>query len=300
MTRSPGTCFGFRVDSPLPFHYLREGDGEALRVDADGGQEARPDDRLVVEWVPSPELRFHGRLYESGSGYRLWIEEAGWFQVDLEGARITVPASDDPVRREERLWSIPALLAFTARGDVALHAAAVEVDGGAVLLAAPRTFGKTTLAAGFWREGHRVLSEDLACVRPTPEAAVVPGPAMLRLRNDVAERLELQEARRLPVDDERTHLALDEARRGDCEPVPLRGIVLLRPSDESPRMERANAAERLRDLWAVTSRFPTEEGRARCFAQVAALADTVPIWDLAHSLNLESLSGTVQYVARHV
>ena len=300
MTRSPGTCFGFRVDSPLPFNYLREGDGEALRVDADGGQEARPDDRLVVEWVPSPELRFHGRLYESGSGYRLWIEEAGWFQVDLDGARITVPASDDPVRREERLWSIPALLAFTARGDVALHAAAVEVDGGAVLLAAPRTFGKTTLAAGFWRKGHRVLSEDLACVRPTPEAAVVPGPAMLRLRNDVAERLELQEARRLPVDDERTHLALDEARRGDCEPVPLRGIVLLRPSDESPRMERANAAERLRDLWAVTSRFPTEEGRARCFAQVAALADTVPIWDLAHSLNLESLSGTVQYVARHV
>jgi hypothetical protein len=300
MTRSPGTCFGFRVDSPLPFHYLREGDGEALRVDADGGQEARPDDRLVVEWVPSPELRFHGRLYESGSGYRLWIEEAGWFQVDLDGARITVPVSDDPVRREERLWSIPALLAFTARGDVALHAAAVEVDGGAVLLAAPRTFGKTTLAAGFWREGHRVLSEDLACVRPTPEPAVVPGPAMLRLRNDVAERLELQEARRLPVDDERTHLALDAARRGDCEPVPLRGIVLLRPSGESPRMERADAAETLRDLWAVTSRFPTEEGRARCFAQVAALADAVPIWDLAHSLNLESLSGTVQYVARHV
>ena len=259
--------------------------------------------RTTGSWsngVPSPELRFHGRLYESGSGYRLWIEEAGWFQVDLEGARITVPASDDPVRREERLWSIPALLAFTARGDVALHAAAVEVDGGAVLLTAPRTFGKTTLAAGFWREGHRVLSEDLACVRPTPEAAVVPGPAMLRLRNDVAERLELQEARRLPVDDERTHLALDEARRGDCEPVPLRGIVLLRPSDESPRMERANAAERLRDLWAVTSRFPTEERRARCFAQVAALADAVPIWDLAHSLNLESLSGTVQYVARHV
>jgi hypothetical protein len=300
MTSSPGTCFGFRVDSPLPFHYLREGDGEALRVDADGGQEAGPDDRLVGEWVPSPELRFRGRLYESRGGYRLWIEEAGWFLVDLEEGRITVPLSDDPVRREERLWSIPALLAFTARGDVALHAAAVEVDGGALLLTAPRTFGKTTLAAGFWREGHRVLSEDLACVRPTPEPAVVPGPAMLRLRNDVAERLELQEARRLPVDDERTHLALEEARRGDCEPVPLRGIVLLRPSDEGPRLERVEAAEALRDLWAVTSRFPTEEGRARCFAQVAALADAVPIWDLAHPLNLESLSGTVRYVARHV
>ncbi|MGH3029975.1 MAG: hypothetical protein ACRDNE_04285, partial [Gaiellaceae bacterium] len=116
MTTSSGTCFGFRIDSPLPFHYLREGDGEALRVDADGGQEAGPDDRLVLEWVPSPELRFHARLYEGAGAYRLWIEDAGWFLVDLEGARITVPLSDDPLRREERLWSIPALLSFTARG----------------------------------------------------------------------------------------------------------------------------------------------------------------------------------------
>jgi hypothetical protein len=300
MTASAGTCFGFRVSSPLPFNYLREGDGDALRVEVDDGQEAGPDDRLVLEWIPSPELRFHARLYEGPRGFRLWIEDAGWFLVDLGEARIIVPHSDDPVHREERLWSIPALLAFTARGDLALHAAAVEVDGGAFLLTAPRTFGKTTLAAGFWREGHRVLSEDLACIRRAPEPAVVPGPAMLRLRNDVAERLQLREARRLPVDDERTHLALDGARRGDCEPVPLRGILLLRPSEEGPRLEPVPAGEALRDLWAVTFRFPTEEDRARCFAQVAALADAVPIWNLAHPLKLESLSGTVQYVARHV
>ncbi|MGH3114386.1 MAG: hypothetical protein ACRDOP_13075 [Gaiellaceae bacterium] len=300
MTTSAGTCFGFRVSSPLPFHYLREGEGEALRVEADGGQEAGADDRLVVQWGPNPELRFHARLYEGAGAYRLWIEDAGWFLVDLEGARITVPLSDDPLRREERLWSIPALLFFTARGALALHAAAVETDGGALLLAAPRTFGKTTLAAGFWREGHRVLSEDLACIRTAPEPAVVPGPAMLRLRNDVAERLELQEARSLAVDDERTHLALGGARRGDCDPVPLRGIVLLRPSEEEPRLKRVAPGEALRDLWAVAFRFPTEEGRARCFAQVAALADAVPIWNLTHPLNLDSLSGTVRYVARHV
>ena len=300
MTASAGTCFGFRVSSPLPFHYLRAGEGEPLHVEADGGQEAGPDDKLVLEWTPRPELRFHARLYESAGAYRLWIEGTGWFLVDLARGRITVPPSDDPLRREERLWSIPVLLAFTARGDLALHAAAVEVDGGALLLTAPRTYGKTTLAAGFWREGHRVLSEDLARVRPSPEPAVVPGPAMLRLRNDVAERLDLGDTRRHAVDDERTHLALEGARRGDCEPVPLRGIVLLRPSEEERRLEEVAAAEALRDLWAVSFRFRTEEARARCFAQVAALADAVPVWNLTHPLNLESLSGTVQYVARHV
>jgi hypothetical protein len=123
---------------------------------------------------------------------------------------------------------------------------------------------------------------------------------MLRLRNDVAERLDLGDTRCHAVDDERTHLALEGARRGDCEPVPLRGIVLLRPSEEERRLEQVAAAEALRDLWAVSFRFPTEEARARCFAQVAALADAVPVWNLTHPLNLESLSGTVQYVARHV
>lgn len=299
MTASAGTCFGFRVVSALPFQYLRAGEGEPLSIEEDGGQEGGPNDRLVLEWKPSPELRFHARLYDSAGAYRLWIDGTGWFLVDLAQSRITVPPSGDPIRREERLWSIPALLAFAARGDLALHAAAVEADGGALLLAGPRTFGKTTLAAGFWREGHRVLSEDLARVRLSPEPAVVPGPAMLRLRNDVAERLELPETRRQAVDEERTHLALEGARRGDCEPVPLRGIVLLRPSEEGRGLERVGAAEALRDLWAVSFRFPAEDARAHCFAQVAALADAVPVWNLAHPLNLESLSGTVQYIARH-
>ena len=53
------------------------------------------------------------------------------------------------------------------------------------------------MAAAFHRAGHRVLSEDTTCVRLGPEQAVVPGPAMLRVRHDVAAELELPSVRRV-------------------------------------------------------------------------------------------------------
>src|SRR4029450_8669179 len=75
-------------------------------------------------------------------------------------------------------------LSFLSRGDISLHAAAVEVGNGAVILGAPSRFGKTTLAYAFQQAGHRVLSEDLVCCRPST-CDVIPGPALLRLRPDV-------------------------------------------------------------------------------------------------------------------
>ena len=56
---------------------------------------------------------------------------------------LTMPLGVEPVRREERLWGIPAALALIRRGDVAVHAAAVEIDGRALLFAGPGRFGKT-------------------------------------------------------------------------------------------------------------------------------------------------------------
>ncbi|MCJ7738930.1 MAG: hypothetical protein MUQ10_16710, partial [Anaerolineae bacterium] len=43
--------------------------------------------------------------------------------------------------------------------------------------------------------GYRVLAEDVACVRLEEAAVVIPGPALLRLRRDVADRLELRGVR---------------------------------------------------------------------------------------------------------
>jgi hypothetical protein len=280
-----GACYGFEVRSALPFAYLREGSGDPLEVVAPAPAGPRADDRLLVEWRPTPELPLEAELYSDGHGFRLQIGEAGWFSVDPRKRRIEVPP-DGGLRTEERLWGIPALLCFRERGDLPLHAAAVEADGGAVLVAAPRTYGKTTMAAAFHRAGRRVLSEDTSCVRLGPEPVVVPGPAMLRVRRDVADLLELPAARRLGEDSNRVHYVLEDP--GDCDPVPLRAVVFLDES-ENTAFETVEPPEAIRDLWALSFRLPTEEDVSRSFAGVADLASTVPAYRLRRPLDLGAL-----------
>lgn len=287
-----GACYGFEVRSALSFAYLREGPGEPLEVSAPAPEGEAPDDRLLVEWQPTAKLPLEARLYADGRAFRLWIGDGGWFAIDPEARRIEVPA-EGGLRTEERLWGIPALLCFSARGDLPLHAAAVEADGGSILLAAPRTYGKTTAAAAFHRAGHRVLSEDTSCIALGPEPAVVPGPAMLRLRHDVAGALELPRARRVGESNDRVHYALAEP--GECTPVPLRAVVFLEQADE-PGLLPVEQPEAIRDLWALSFRLPTEEDVSRSFAGVADLASSVPAFRLRRRLSLDSLGHDVDLV----
>jgi hypothetical protein len=292
-----GACYGFEVRSALPLSYLREGRGDPLEVAAPAPEGAAPDDLLLVEWRPTAGLPLEARLYSDGHAFRLWIAGGGWFSVDPAAPRIEVP-SDGGLRTEERLWGIPALLCFRARGDLPLHAAAVEVDGGAVLLAAPRTYGKTTMAAGFHRAGHRVLSEDTSCVRIGPEAAIVAGPAMLRVRRDVAASLELPRVSRLGEDDDRVHYALQEP--GDCEPVPLRAIVFLDEAAGPAALAPVEQPEAIRDLWALSFRLPTEQDVADSFTGVVDLAGAVPAFRLRRPLDLGALDEHVGLVVAGV
>ena len=298
MTAEPavGTCFGFAVRSSLPFHYLRGGVGEALDVSAPSSPPDGRKGELILEWTPTPALPFEGRLYRDGSCFCLWIANSGWFFVDTQAPSVTLPDEPDIVRREERLWSVPAILCFLARGDLPLHAAAVEVGGEALVLGAPRTFGKTTLAAAFLSAGYRLLSEDVTCVRVGNVPLVIPGPAMLRVREDVAERLEIRHAKRIGVPDDRVHFAVDPAVRGDCCPVPLRAIVLLRQSGNGFRVEPVPAMQAVRDLWRLTSKLPTDRDRARCFAGVVDLARSVPIRNLYRPLRIDDLPATVAFI----
>lgn len=296
MERAVGTCFGFEVHSSLSFNYLRGGSGQPLEISVPAGLQDPADGELIVEWTPTAELPLEGRLYRAGSGFRLWMAGTGWFAIDTEAPSIILPEPANVIRREERLWGIPAMLCFLARGDLPLHAAAVEVGGGAVVLAAPRAFGKTTLAAAFLSAGHRLLSEDVTCVRPGSVPLVIPGPAMLRVRPDVAERLEIRNASPVGEPDDRVHFAVDRGARGDCRPVPLRGIFLLRAADAGFRVEAVRSSEAVRDLWPLSSRFPTKRGLARCFEDLVDVVRSVPVRNLYRPLRIEDLPRTVSLI----
>jgi hypothetical protein len=293
-----GACFGFSPISSLPFEYLRAGDGEPLEIqECEESEEDGDDGSLVKEWTPIPGRRSWARLYHENGLYRLWIEGGGTFVVDPTTPRVGVPAGlEAPVRREERLWGIPALLCFLARGDLPLHAAAVDIGGEAVLLAAPGYHGKTTLAAAFDARGYRVLSEDVSCIRLSSPPTLVPGPAMLRVRGDVAAKIVLPGAREVAAGDDRVHFSLDRKRRGDCTPVRLRALILLRPSENGLALERVSAGDALRDLWPLSFRLPSLEDRTRCFEGITALADTVRVWNLRRPLRIYELDDVVRRI----
>jgi hypothetical protein len=276
------TCYGFEVRSTLALRYLRPGPGVPLTV-TEAEDLQRPEGEPVRRWIPRPDHPFEADLYRDGGVFKLWIAGTGVYLIDPAVPAIQVPPHAEPVSREERLWGFPAALCFIQRGDLPIHAAAVEASGSSILLAAPGRFGKTTLAGAFLRAGYRVLSEDISCVSGLPPS-VIPGPAMLRVRHDSFERLEFPGTHRVGADEDRVHLALDDGAKGDGGPVPLAGIVLLRRGEGPTTLERVPGPDAVQDLWALSFKISTEADRIRCFEAIVSLADRVPVWNLSRPL----------------
>jgi hypothetical protein len=290
------SVFGYTIRSTLALRFLRHGGGsEPLEVVEDPYSDNPTSGELLGEWpLQGTAYPAHARLFRVPCGYEYETSDAGRFRIDLDSGRIEVPRDGDLLLREQRLHGLPMILSFVARGDISLHAAAVEVASGAVMLAAPSRHGKSTLALAFQRAGHRVLSEDLICCRPTTCEAV-PGPALLRIRPDVHSD-DLPEglfiaARR----EDRVFVGFDPAHAGSSAPVPVRAIVFLREST-TLSVEPADPVTVLKDLWLLNFRTGTEVSRADAFRNLSALAGSVPSWNLNRPMTLESLTDTVDLI----
>ena len=295
-----GSCFGFGIRSELPMNYLRDGSGALLEIHLAESAPRIRSAQQIVEWIPTPQRPLRARLYHDGGRYSLWIDDGGWFVIDADGGRIEVPPDVDPLRREERLWGLPTALCFLARGDRSLHASAVEVHGQAILLAGPSRHGKTTLAAGFLGNGFRVLTEDVSCYRITNLPVLFPGPSMLRVRRDVADRMTLPNARLIAEDQDRSHFVLDAAMRGDSSPIPIGGIIFLKDHGDQIEFERVSVLSALPDLWLLSLHLPTNEDRAEAFEAISALADKVPAWNLVRPTTIGALPDVVHAITKLV
>jgi hypothetical protein len=256
-----------------------------------------PDSTLLFEWTLRDAVTdVTARLYGLDGVFHFWAGDAGWYRIDPVARVIELSKSQDDVRREQRLWSVPTALCFMDRGDIGLHAAAVEVSGAAIMLAAPGRYGKTTLALAFHRMGHRLLTEDTACCRSGSPPVLLPGPTSVRLRPDIFDGNAPAGTRLVSVRNDRVHLVLDSGRAGDGFPVPLKALVFLREPAERVLLEPVKAAQALPDLWTLNFHLPNEAARGRSFSQLAQLASRISIWNLRRPLSLTSLDEVVSRI----
>jgi hypothetical protein len=290
-----GTAAGHAIRTALPFLTLRSGGGTPLDViELDGPPQAG---RVLRSWSARPDHPFAARLHEAGEGTALWTSDAGWFAIDPAVPAIAVTPDVDPLRRELRLFGIPAAMCALARGDSTIHASAVEIDGQAVLFAGPGGHGKTTLAGAFAQAGHRLLSEDAARCHAGPTPTMAPGPAIIRLRADVADGLSIPAARGLDIEGDRQPFVIDADARGSGAPVPIRAIVLLRP--EAPiDLRPVPPTVAVRDLLALTFALATPAGHAAAFASIADLVASVEVLELRRPFTADGRRATVDLVDR--
>src|SRR5438034_8195926 len=171
--------------------------------------------------VRRPEREVRCTLYQMQRAFELWATDMGAYHIDPQAGRIEMPETHDELMREQRLWGIPAALCCMHRGDLPLHAAAVEIASRAVLLAAPRWHGKTTLALAFQHRGYRVLTEDLACCSLASTPRLLPGPALLRVRPDVYHGHPPAGTPVVAARRTRVYLGMNDDSKGESTPPPF-------------------------------------------------------------------------------
>jgi hypothetical protein len=296
-----GSASGLEIRSGIQFRTLRRSDG-GLPIDVRQVDGLEPDGEVIAEWQPRPDNPFHGRLLQNGRAFAFWASDGGWYLVDPHEPSVTVAPTGGSLSLtgEVRMFGVPSSLIALERGDLSMHAAAVEIAGKAVVLAGPSRYGKTTLGAAFAAAGHRLLTEDMTRCTLAGGPSVYPGPAVVRLRPDVAEGFRLAGETQIVTERERVFVILGGSMRGSGAAVPLAAILFLRHEAERLELAPVSTADAIRDLWTLTFSLPNDASRAAVFERVTDLVANVPVLDLRRELSLETLPQVVTLVEAFV
>ncbi|HWA54220.1 MAG TPA: hypothetical protein VG816_08620, partial [Solirubrobacterales bacterium] len=168
------------------------------------------------------------------------------------------------------------------RGDLVLHASAVEVDGRAVIFCGPTQRGKSTLARALGEGGYRLLGEDGVAIELGGDGPTAfPGARGVRSRSRGAEGRS------------RTDLIADPGG-GAPLPCPVVAVVLLEERAEELRVERLEPARALALLTPNLVHSGWREAIGAAFANLAALLGSVPAYAASLPDDLAALPASAQ------
>jgi len=203
--------------------------------------------RVFVEEVDAPLQARPAMVYRLADPDRVVLRTRGCVGVT------------DVARRDGVAWVDPALVAdretfryavleamtqsvLTFLDRMPMHAAAIERDGTALLLAGPSGSGKSTLTYAAARCGFRVLAEDLVFVQSVPDFRVWGLPGYIHLPLTARDRFpDLAETLPRLLANGKEKIAVPLAGIGampDLPVVPRAGICVLARASGAPQLSR--------------------------------------------------------------
>ena len=295
---------GWKTSSAIELPELTpwQGGGEesADLVIAKGLVPDRLDD--IAFETPALQLGAEGRA-------RFAIDDVGVFLVEA-GCRITVMPMPNADPRAVRLFLLgtPFGILCHQRGLTPFHAAGVEIDGEAVLLAGASGIGKSTLSYAFLKRGFRLLSDDVTPVRVI-DGGVEALPAIRRVRlwQDSADAAGMDVTRL-----ERCRDGLDKycATAFDgfaSEPVPVRALITLHripPHGEEIGFHQLRGGDAVeaagRQIYRARS-FSATHGKIGALARVTRVTAAIPQhFAMFRPLRFEDLNRHVDIIVEAV
>jgi HPr serine kinase-like protein len=224
-------------------------------------------------------------LADASGGYFMPAPGFGAFHVSGSG-RLVRAAPNAVAQWRWQRYLIGRVLPFAAvlRGLEPVHAAAVALAGGAVLLAGDPGTGKSTLAAELVRGGLSFLADDVVALsRDDSGPRAHPGPGLLWLRRSAAARLGPAALRGLGARMGGDRRGVRLAVAVESGPRPVAAVCLLQagPPDSRPSVTEGPAGHPARLLASTfNSALANPERLERQLDIYAAVARTARILEV--------------------
>jgi len=251
------------------------------------------------------------RHLAAGDLYHFAYRDGTEFLVDRAGTDVRGTWRGGATIEDTATYLVGPVLAFVLRlrGLVALHASAVEMDGGAVLLVGPSGAGKSTTAAAFALNGWPVLTDDVAVVAPRGECLeVVPSYPRVRLWGEAVRGL-LGRSEALPLLTptwDKRYLPLGTGQAGfSARPLPVRALFLLRGREDAAAAPRIEPVPPLAAFPAILANVLASQGvpddqAGDDFRFSSRLAERVPAFALTAHADPARLGALCRLVADRV
>lgn len=280
-----GSLYGFEIKSEVPLRRLNSAPGRRgeLRIEVVEGSLPEPDrgpagaleDETGHRWYASYELE--------GGDVLLQMPPTGSFAIEPGRGRVLVESTnEDAELLEHRIASSAICVLLTKRGDVVLHAAAIEAGAGAVLFCGPSLRGKSTLVRALGAAGHRLVGEDgIAIELSASGPRVHPAARGVRVRNG-------GEGMGSPIE------LLPDPGPGEPDPCGVAAIVVLGERSDGLSLERLEPAQGLLRLTPSLMHSGGRRSIAGAFAGLAQALASVPVFSASLPDDLAAVSDSAR------